>query len=61
MTDQELAKLENDEAAAYAEFHAQDEISKSLATKWVQLKQKLDREKLRREIMAEEIEKVKLS
>ena len=52
MTDTEFSQLQADEQAAYAAFHAQDEIIKALASKWVQLKQKVDRENMRREIQA---------
>ena len=53
MNDADFEKLKTDEAMAYDKFHAQDEISNELASKWVRLKQAMDREILRREIKAD--------
>jgi len=54
MTDEQFTQLKADEEAAYAAYDKQVNIGKALGEKWLPLKQRLDREILRREIQAEE-------
>jgi len=54
MTDEQFSQLKADEEAAYAAYDEQLNATNPLGAQWLLLKQKLDRENMRREILAEE-------